>query len=247
MVIDDVCQAPCAVGKEIQKARAARRSSGRTFIRRNLVSDLPRKFLHRAERVEPERLDLDRFALPGRDGAAVDPRIHPRERLAGRAPLEEAVFIHADAVARAPDVPRDDVGEDGVEALDEGDVTRGRHMGPDGLEVPERRVDGVVLGGLVSSARVRKPVGQHALAHVPGELEEDVPRDRGTTRRERKARQGDHRVAAPVREPRVAGDDAAPAPPGDQEPVRGARERADKGIGRGVSGELLAAGELVLS
>ncbi len=243
--IDETSRSLERSGKDSQKGRSAEVRALRIPLLGSVLSDRACEIPHRRERVEPQCLDLDRLALPGRDGPAVDSRVHPREGLAGRMPFEEAVGVHPDAVARPAHVPRDDVREDRVERLaQERDVARRLDVRARGLEVPQSRVDRVVLRLL---ARVREAVRQHALAHVPGKRAKDLPRDLRAARREREARERDHRVAAPVGEPRVARDDAAPAPPSDQELVASARERAHEQVGSGVSGELRATGQLGFS
>jgi hypothetical protein len=74
----------------------------------------------------------------------------------------------------------------------------------DRLEVPDGRIHGVVLRRL---AGVGKPVRQHAAVHEPGERRENPSGDVRATGRQRQSRQCDHRVASPVAEPVVAGND----------------------------------------
>ena len=76
-------------------------------------------------------------------------------------------------------------------------------------------------------------VGEVVRQQTIGKVAGEGPQDRGGLLRsaggERQARQADHRVAAPVVEPVVAGDDAAPVRvvrqrPGDEELVGGEHE-----------------------
>ena len=153
---------PSPSGKEPQKARAARLGPRPIFIRRNLLF---RSSLRSPASCESAlnhsawiSTGLPRRGVTGRPSTRAS--IHVSASPAARR-LEEAVVVHADAVARAAVVPRDDVLEDGEERLSRG---RSRRSPPrtsgHRLEVPERRVDGVVLGRL---ARVREAVRQHAL------------------------------------------------------------------------------------
>src|SRR5271169_3065960 len=126
------------VGKDREKTRAARLRTSPIIIRRILLPHPSREVAHRAEGVEPQGLDLDRLALARRDGAALDPRVHPGERLACRMPFEQPVRAHADAVAGAALVPRDDVREDPEETVsDDREVACFFHVTPHGLEEPE--------------------------------------------------------------------------------------------------------------
>src|SRR6202142_900627 len=127
----------CLVWEELQEAGPAEFRARDICFRRISVSEARREVAHRAQRVEPERLNLDGLAFARCDGAAVDSRVHPRERLARGVPFEEPVGAHADAVAGAALVPRDDVREDPEEAVtDEGEAARGCHVLPHGLEEP---------------------------------------------------------------------------------------------------------------
>ena len=68
--------------------------------------------------------------------------------------------VDVDLVGRAAHVPVDDVLQDREEVAQEGPVAGSLGVGADGLEVSQRRVDGVVHGSL---AFVREAVGEHAL------------------------------------------------------------------------------------
>ena len=89
-------------------------------------------------------------------------------------------------------------------------------------DVPERGVHGVVLG-LVTF--IRKAVGKHPLGNGPGPFDQDLPGLLQTSGRQAQAPQGDERVASPLGEPGISGDDRLPAAPADDVVLGGARER----------------------
>ena len=76
----------------------------------------------------------------------------------------------------------------------------------DGVEEPERRIRGVVQALLGS---LRKHVRNQPVAHVVAERPQDVARLALPARAEREPFEADHGVAAPIREPVVAGDHRA--------------------------------------
>src|SRR5581483_6554268 len=71
---------------------------------------------------------------------------------------------------------------------------------------PERCVGCVVLRSL---AAIGKAIGQHSLAHALDEGEKNLSRILEATSRQTEAGKRDHRVASPVGEPVIAGDDRA--------------------------------------
>src|SRR5207249_10761925 len=94
-------------------------------------------------------------------------RVHPGQ-LDARLPRREQPVggILLDPVARALAMPADDLLEHGEERLERPVVVRRGEVGADRLDVPERRVHGVVLGRL---ARVRGPIREHAAVDESGE------------------------------------------------------------------------------
>src|SRR4029434_1846524 len=74
----------------------------------------------------------------------------------------------------------------------------------DRFEIPKRGVDRVVLR---RSSGVREIVWEHSPVHKTGESEKDLTRDVRAAASQRKARQGDHRVATPIAEPVIASND----------------------------------------
>ena len=74
------------------------------------------------------------------------------------------------------------------------------------VEEPEGRVGGVIKPFLLA---VGKHVRDQAVADVMRERAQDVARFEAAAGRERQAFETDHRVAAPIGEPMIAGDDGA--------------------------------------
>ena len=59
----------------------------------DVVPKAPRQVFHGAERVVPERLNLDGFAMPRRDHPIADLGVHPSELHSGLAGQEQAVVV----------------------------------------------------------------------------------------------------------------------------------------------------------
>src|SRR5262249_26427298 len=76
-----------------------------------------------------------------------------------------------------------------------------------GDDVPQRGVDRVELRG---GAAIRESVWQHAFRHRTSPLDQNVARLAQPPGGQAQAPYRNERVPAPVREPRVAGDDGAP-------------------------------------
>src|SRR5579871_235065 len=74
----------------------------------------------------------------------------------------------------------------------------------DRMEHPKRGIHGVVFGLF---ANVGKPVRKHSLIDAARERKQNLARFFKSARYQRKPRQRNHRVAAPVAEPVVAGND----------------------------------------
>ena len=85
-------------------------------------------------------------------------------------------------------------------------VAGGGDVAADGVEEPERRVGGVIQALALA---VRKHVGDQPVAHVAREGPQDERRFAGAAGSERQPFEADHRVAAPVGEPVIAGDHRA--------------------------------------
>src|SRR2546421_958304 len=109
-------------------------------------------------------MDLDWLAAPRRHHQALDPGVHPGERVPLFPAGKQAIaLVHPDSVMRAAQMPTDDA-FDKLEALeDEAPVAALAQIGGDRLEQPERRVHRVVLGRL---AAIREPVWNQSLVEV---------------------------------------------------------------------------------
>ena len=171
--------------------------------------------------VHPQRLDLHRLADPRCHHPVAHLGVHPGQLDARHACRQQSVGVAADAEARPPRVSLED-GAHGTSqavplvlrhgarpAAGGGQVVVHRH------DVPQRRVHAVVLGAV---ALLHEPVRQHPLRDLRRPGEQDVAGLIEPAVGDAEAAQGDEGVAAPVREPRVAGDDRS-------DPRRGARGR----------------------
>ena len=119
------------------------------------------QFRRRPQGVVPQGVDLDRLAAPRGHHPVADLGVHPGQLHAGLPRAQEAVgLVLAYAVARPLPVPADDVGQPRVELGEERVILRGGVIGADGLDVPERGVDRVVLRRL---AGVGETVGQESV------------------------------------------------------------------------------------
>ena len=151
--------------------------------------------------------------MPRREDVIADLGVHPGELGAGLAGREEAVArIDPDAVSRSFEMETEDLLQRRQDLLREAVVARRRDVGKSGLEEPERGVDCVVLGRL---AAVGESIRQKSSIAVGEEGADDVARLVKAASRKEQAGQRDHRVAAPVGEPGIAGDHrrAAVLPP----------------------------------
>ena len=159
---------------------------------------------HRDERVEPQRIHFDGLADARRDDVIAHFGVHPGELHAGLTGVEESVArVHVNLVARAADVPFDNVRENGEQLLKQRQIFRGCKCLPCGLEKPQRGVHRVVLRRI---AAVGEGVGQHAAIGEARVGEQDRAREFGPARCQRQPGKRDHRVAPPIAEPVIAGD-----------------------------------------
>src|SRR2546428_5427687 len=90
------------------------------------------------------------------------------------------------------------------------------------LEEPKRGIDRVVFRSL---AGVRKTIWEHASINMTREFCQDTFRNLGSTGYERQSRQRDHRVAAPIAEPVIAGNYRLPIGARSDELVRRGGQR----------------------
>ncbi len=126
-----------------------------------------------AQRIDPQRLDLDRLADARRDHPVAHLRVHPRQLHAGLAGSEEAVGVGADAETRPARVPVRMAPKAAWSFLRSprrhGRACRGgrREVFVHRDQIPQRCVDRVELRRLVG---IREEVRQHAFRHRPGPL-----------------------------------------------------------------------------
>src|ERR1700676_1554439 len=109
-------------------------------------------------------------------------------------------------VARAASVRVHDTGQHGIQLPQQADVTGFIEILPDGLEVPERRIDRVVLRYL---SRTRKIVRKHSLADEARERSKNVACQPGTSGCQTESWNRNHGVAPPVPKPRVPGENGS--------------------------------------
>ena len=178
-----------------------------------------------AQRVVPQRVDLDGFAAPRRDDPVADLRVHPGELKARSALAQQAVVrIDADAESRAGDVALDDVDELRQKRVQQRTVARRREITIERVEQPQRRVGRVVQAVTIP---LGKQVRQQAVANRARERAQDPFRFGRAARQQRQPLEADHRVAAPVREPVIARDHGALFVAGGAH-ARGFRRAADR-------------------
>ena len=160
---------------------------------------------HDAQRMLPQRIDLDRLADARRDDLGADLGVHPGQLHPIDAGLQQPVlWINLDVVARAAFVPRDDVLERRPQCGREIQVAARYEVFLHGIEQPQRRIDGVVFG---RGAIIGKAIGQHALADMAGEGAQNARNHIEARSAMHESGQRDHGVAAPVGEPWITGDD----------------------------------------
>ena len=154
-----------------------------------------------AQRPIPQRVDFHGLADTRRDHVIADARVHPGQLHPWLASAQQSVVIRFDAVPRAAHVPIDDVVEHGIERDRQVPVTAALDIGVDCVEIPQRGIDGVVLRRFV---RIRKAIGQHALADMLRIRQEYLRSHVVPLRTQRQPGQRDHRVATPITKPRIA-------------------------------------------
>ena len=160
---------------------------------------------HARKRSLPQRIDLNGLADARRDHVLTDLRIHPGELYAGLAGAQQAIgWIFPDPKAGSATVPVDNIAQCRKEIGQELLIAARLEIGADGLEVPQRRIDRVVLGRF---ALVGKAVWQHALTCVGAECTQDGRNIARAIWGDCKTGKHNHRVTPPIAEPRVACDD----------------------------------------
>ena len=194
---------------------------------------------HGHQGVEPEGIDLHRFAAPGGDHPTIGDRIHPGELHAGGTAAQQTIgWIHGDVEAGADQVVLQHLLEPPVQLAGQIEIVAGLHVLPERLEIPEPGIHRVEVHLLQRSPHFREAVGQHAPIEGFAEAHEQGAGDLLPAGAEGQAGEADQRVASPVLEPVVAGDDrprrpARPGLTGDQELVGRQHQLVDPGRGRG--------------
>ncbi len=179
------CELHVAIGRLLQQARECRKS---------------------VERVDPEGIDFDGFADARSDDPIAELGVHPSELDASGAGEKQRVGgIDFDVVASAANMGVHDSGEDRKQFAKEIEVVSRGEIKTDGLEIPKRGVDGVVLR---RAASIRKIIGKHASVDKSRKRLQSFARDFRATERQSEAGESDHGVASPIAKPVVAGDDA---------------------------------------
>ena len=151
---------------------------------------------------DPQRVDFDRATRAFGYGYAIDARVHPRESLAGLSDVDEPIVIRTDAEAgAAPECAHDR--HDGRQKLGrEIGIAGGVDVRAHGVDEPQGRV-GRVVAALRRVGRVR----EQAVVESGGEALQDASPLVRASRFEEQPAIGDQRVARPIREPGVPGDD----------------------------------------
>ena len=121
---------------------------------------------HLLQRVMPERIDLNGLAAARCDHPVAYLGVHPGELHAGLASAQQTIGrVHHDAVARTVSMPLDNVDQHRVKLAQQGVIGAGGNVVCDGVEVPQRCVNGVVFRRIVA---VRKTIWQHPFADMSG-------------------------------------------------------------------------------
>ena len=169
-----------------------------------------RQSLSDGKGVEPQHLDLDGFADPRRHDTVTDFGIHPGKLGSWTAASQQAVVVDANAEARAVTVAgqdrRDRRFEPRLIARVERILMAAARLQElaDGNHKPQRGVDGVVFGHV---AFVRKAIGEHSFGNGAGPGEQNPPGVVQPAEGQGEPAHGDERIAAPIGEPRIPGQD----------------------------------------
>ncbi len=204
--MDDVIETLAFLVPEAAKAaaRAGQQGFAKTLLAQIVHAAGGSK--HDVQRVEPERVDLDRLADARREYLIAILGIHPRQLRPRFAGVQESVLlIDMSAVARAIGMRVNDGHQRGKQLGEQLRIGLGLQVVLQRMKHPQRRIRRVVFRSL---AAVRKPVRQHAAIDEGGIGLQDVGGNVVATQGGREPGQRNHGVAAPVRKPGIAGDDA---------------------------------------
>ena len=175
LAVDDVVEvAPASYQKRsLNEARTrSARSRDRVAAARCPALDLE-PVGEQAQRVVPERVDLDRLAAPRRDDPVADLGVHPGQLIAGRPWRSRPSSGSTPMPKRVPAMWWSTMS---TQRREQQPQSRSRspvcaEVAVDGVEEPERGV-GRVVEALVLA--LGEQVGDQAVAHVVGERPEDV-------------------------------------------------------------------------
>src|SRR4051812_31696927 len=138
--------------------------------------------------------------------------------------------VYLDSITCSADVPVNDIGEHRIELVShKSEVSAVFAVLPNSFQIPERRINRVVLGRL---PRVGEDVGQHATVYMFCESQQNVACDFIVTGDERQTGKRNHRVASPIAEPVVAGNDGLQRSAPRDELIGRQGERLDKVVFR---------------
>ena len=159
------------------------------------------------ERIVEERVDLDGLPPPRSHHPVAHLRVHPGELVALSALAKQPVRrVDADAELGALEVRVNDSSQYRQQIGEQLPVAGDGRVAIDRVEEPKCRV-----GRVIQALRLalREQIRNQSVTHVMGEGAEDSSRHLVPARAEAQAFEADHRVAPPVGEPVVAGDDGA--------------------------------------
>ena len=172
----------------------------------------PGEARHRTQGVHPQGIHLHRLAVAGGDGPVAGLGIHPGELGFPLPGAQQPIGrIHADSEPGAGHVVVKDRLQPGNQLPHQGVAAAGRPVLRQGLEEPECGVHRVVRAPVQGSVGpVGEAVGDQPVAEACREGAQDPLGPAAAARRQGEAPKADHRVAAPVVEPGVTGDQRGP-------------------------------------
>ena len=180
--------------------------------------------------VVPERVDLDCLPAARRHDPVTDLGIHPCQGKIRGALGHQPVVVHADAEPGTRQVQSDDLVERRQQIAQRLGVLRRGDVAIERMKEPERRVGRIVETLLVAFG---EQIRNQPVAEMMRKRHQQTARLGDPAGADRQAFEADHRVAAPVGEPVIAGDDASRFPAGGP----GARRLG--GTGRRLDHELI--------
>ncbi len=197
------------------------------------AAELDRPTLEELQRIEPKRVELDRFPASRRDDQVSDLRIHPGELISVGALGQQTVAgVDSNSKIGAPEMPSGDVFEHRQQEAKRVLIAAEGEVPIDGVEEPEGGVGGVVEAEIVA---LREHVRNEPVMDIASERSKDKTGLREATGGQGQPFEADHRVAPPIGEPVIAGDDRPHLVAGGPGPGRvfdAARRLNDERVGR---------------